>query len=57
LIALALKTIADAPEVRVDYLAAVDWGTLEPVERVGPGTLFAIAAWAGATRLIDNCVF
>jgi len=47
---------AEEPEVRVDYVELVDWGTLEPVEVAAPGTLFAVAAWVGATRLIDNAV-
>jgi pantoate--beta-alanine ligase len=44
------------PLVRVDYIAVVDWATLQPVESAVPGTLFAIAAWVGATRLIDNTI-
>jgi pantoate--beta-alanine ligase len=44
------------PELRIDYVAAVDAESLAPVERVGAGTLFAVAAYAGATRLIDNVV-
>ena len=48
--------LAGVPEVRVDFIALVDWGTLLPVEVAAPGTLFAVAAWVGATRLIDNCV-
>ena len=40
--------------VKVDYLAAVDAQTLLPVDRVEPGTLIAVAAWIGSTRLIDN---
>jgi pantoate--beta-alanine ligase len=47
---------AGVAEVRVDYIALVDWGTLLPVEVAAPGTLFAVAAWVGATRLIDNAV-
>jgi pantoate--beta-alanine ligase len=42
--------------LRVDYIALVDWATLEPVETAAPGALFAVAAWAGATRLIDNTI-
>jgi pantoate--beta-alanine ligase len=42
--------------VRVDYIALVDWATLEPVESAAPGTLFAVAAWVGETRLIDNTI-
>jgi pantoate--beta-alanine ligase len=40
--------------VKVDYLEMVNGGTLEAVDRVGPGTLVAVAAWVGTTRLIDN---
>jgi len=42
--------------VRVDYLELVNWATLEPVEIAAPGSLFAVAAWVGATRLIDNTI-
>jgi pantoate--beta-alanine ligase len=42
--------------IRVDYIALVDWATLEPVETAAPGSLFAVAAWVGQTRLIDNTV-
>jgi pantoate--beta-alanine ligase len=42
--------------LRVDYVTAVDAGSLEPVETLRPGVLVAIAAFAGATRLIDNTV-
>jgi len=34
----------------------VNWATLEPVEIAAPGSLFAVAAWVGATRLIDNTI-
>jgi pantoate--beta-alanine ligase len=40
--------------VRVDYLAIVDANTLLPVNSVETGTLVAVAAYVGATRLIDN---
>jgi pantoate--beta-alanine ligase len=53
----ARETFGAEPEVRVDYIEVVDWGTLEPVEIAVPGTLFAVAAWVGATRLIDNTIF
>ncbi|KAA6457261.1 pantoate--beta-alanine ligase [Acidobacteria bacterium AB60] len=42
--------------LRVDYIALVDWATLQPVETAAPGTLFAVAAWVGETRLIDNAI-
>jgi pantoate--beta-alanine ligase len=52
----ARETFAAVPEVRVDYIALVDWATLEPVEIAAPGSLFAVAAYVGRTRLIDNAV-
>ncbi len=56
LVDAALLTFAAEPEIRVDYVELVDWATLEPVETAEPGSLFAVAAWVGATRLIDNCI-
>jgi pantoate--beta-alanine ligase len=56
LIAVARANFAEVPDVRIDYIAAVYWATLLPVERAVPGTLFAVAAWVGATRLIDNLI-
>jgi pantoate--beta-alanine ligase len=53
----AKATFATEPEVRVDYVEVVDWATLLPVDEVGHGSLFAVAAFVGATRLIDNTVF
>jgi pantoate--beta-alanine ligase len=56
LIPEARRTFAAEPAVRVDYIELVDWDTLLPVETAPPGTLFAVAAWVGATRLIDNTI-
>jgi pantoate--beta-alanine ligase len=56
LIAAAREVFASEPEVRIDYVAIVDWATLLPVETAIPGTLFAVAAFVGATRLIDNTI-
>ncbi len=56
LIEAAREAFAAAPAVRVDYIELVDWANLLPVETAAPGTLFAVAAWVGATRLIDNAV-
>jgi pantoate--beta-alanine ligase len=56
LIAAALETFAKEPEICVDYVELVNWATLEPVEIAAPGSLFAVAAWVGATRLIDNAI-
>ena len=43
-------------ELRLDYAAVVDAGTLEPVQEARAGALVAVAAWVGGTRLIDNVV-
>ena len=48
--------MAAEPAIRVDYIELVDWATLQPVEMAAPGSLFAVAAWVGATRLIDNAI-
>ena len=56
LLEAARQAFAAVPEIRIDYIAAVDWSTLEPVEIAVPGTLFAVAAWVGPTRLIDNAI-
>ena len=56
LIAAARVTFSVEPHLRVDYVELVEWETLLPVETAAPGTLFAVAAWVGQTRLIDNAV-
>jgi len=48
--------IAQEPGVRLDYFEIVDPDTLDPVMRVERDTLVAVAAYVGATRLIDNVV-
>ncbi len=49
-----LDVLAIQPAVKLEYLEAVDWTALNPVETVAPGTLVAVAARVGITRLIDN---
>ena len=48
--------LASTPCVMLEYLEAVDSDTLLPVDSAQPGTLFALAAKVGRTRLIDNFV-
>jgi pantoate--beta-alanine ligase len=43
-------------EIRVQYIEFVDSSTLKLVDVVNDSTLFAIAAYVGQTRLIDNSV-
>ena len=53
----AVATVRNALEGKadkVDYVVAVDPVSLAPVERLAPGTLVAVAAHFGSTRLIDN---
>jgi pantoate--beta-alanine ligase len=56
LLEAAGEIFAAQPEVRVDYIELVDWATLLPVERAANGNLFAVAAYVGTTRLIDNAI-
>lgn len=48
--------LAERHGLRVDYVETVDGQTLEPVQRLAPGVVVAIAAFSGNTRLIDNTV-
>jgi pantoate--beta-alanine ligase len=52
----AAREAFTAAGIHKDYVALVDWATLEPVDLAAPGSLFAVAAWVGATRLIDNAI-
>ncbi|MGD0480866.1 MAG: pantoate--beta-alanine ligase [Terracidiphilus sp.] len=56
LLASAHGVFATEPDVRIDFIALVDAATLEPVDTAVPGTLFAVAARVGSTRLIDNAI-
>jgi pantoate--beta-alanine ligase len=56
LIQAAQEVFAQEPQVRIDYMTAVDPDTLEEVTEINSSTLFAVAAWVGSTRLIDNTV-
>lgn len=48
------RLIAAEPLARLDYAAAVDADTLQPVARLGGRVLLALAVFFGQTRLIDN---
>lgn len=56
LISAANEVFAREPLVALDYFEIVDPDTLDPVEQVSQKTLFAVAAYVGSTRLIDNLV-
>ncbi len=47
--------LGEGEAFRVQYVGVVDAETMQPVEEIAPGrTLLAVAAFLGATRLIDN---
>jgi pantoate--beta-alanine ligase len=54
LLRLARDRIAAAPGARLDYVAVVDFDTLQPIEILRGRVLVAAAVYFGATRLIDN---
>lgn len=56
LISAAQEVFAQEPQVRIDYIVAVNPDTLEAITDIRSGVLFAVAAWVGTTRLIDNIV-
>jgi pantoate--beta-alanine ligase len=54
--ALAAAIFREEPKVTVDYIELVHPNTLLPAATVAHGTLVAVAAKVGSTRLIDNIV-
>ncbi len=52
----ARAMIAAEPLVTLEYLAALDPDRLQPVTYVEEGTVVALAARVGSTRLIDNII-
>ena len=50
------KMICQRKGVAVDYISVVDTENLKDVGRVKKGTLIAVAARLGKTRLIDNII-
>jgi len=54
LVAAGREEFAQESLVRLDYFEVVDPDTLDPVADVSRGALVAVAAYVGATRLIDN---
>jgi len=54
LIAAGKDVFSREPQVRLDYFEIVDPDTLDPVDHIAQKSLVAVAAYVGATRLIDN---
>jgi pantoate--beta-alanine ligase len=51
---VGLNVVQRLGGIELEYLESVDAATLERVSVIQPGTLLAIAARVGKTRLIDN---
>jgi pantoate--beta-alanine ligase len=56
LIAAGREVITQEKSVRLDYFEIVDPENLDAVEHAASGTVVAVAAIVGSTRLIDNIV-
>jgi pantoate--beta-alanine ligase len=56
LAAIGKEVMAEERGAKLDYFEVVNPDTLEPVSDVKGGALVAVAAWVGATRLIDNLI-
>jgi pantoate--beta-alanine ligase len=54
--AIARGHLAERGVTEVDYVAIADPRTLEPIAHADPGTVVALAARVGPTRLIDNVI-
>lgn len=55
--AIGRRVVDAEPKVKVEYLAVMDPDTLEPATVATAGSIAAIAAHIGTTRLIDNVIF
>jgi pantoate--beta-alanine ligase len=54
LIQAAEDIVSSAKDARIDYISIVDADNLQPLEKLRPNTLIALAVFIGKTRLIDN---
>ncbi|HVM32747.1 MAG TPA: pantoate--beta-alanine ligase [bacterium] len=50
------KVIREEKRVKLQYLEAVETGSLQPVKELKAGTLLALAAFIDQVRLIDNLI-
>jgi pantoate--beta-alanine ligase len=50
----ALADLGSHPALRIEYLEVVDPEDMQPVALIAAPVRIALAAWLGATRLIDN---
>lgn len=54
LVATGREEVAGEKSVRLDYFEIVDPESLDPVKGLAGGSLVAVAAFLGSTRLVDN---
>ena len=52
----AEKIILDAGAEKIDYITLADYHSLRRVDRVKHKAVFAVAAYFGGVRLIDNMI-
>ncbi len=57
LISAMKEKIAEEPLARIDYVDAVDFNTIEKVDKINGVVLVAMAVYIGKTRLIDNFIY
>ena len=57
LVEIVRRTIESEPDARIDYVAAVDAESLEPIEKIDDNeVLISTAVYFGKVRLIDNVI-
>lgn len=56
IVAAMTEHIQAQPLAKIDYVAAVDGVTMDPVDRIAGTVLVAMAVYIGKTRLIDNFI-
>jgi pantoate--beta-alanine ligase len=56
IVGAAREVLGDEPGIRVDYLELVDPASFEPASTLDGERLLLVAAFCGATRLLDNQV-
>ena len=57
LVEIVRRTIESEPDARIDYVAAVDAESLEPIEKIDDNeVLLTAAVYFGKIRLIDNVI-
>lgn len=56
IISVMKNMIKEKPSMKIDYVSIVDTKSLKAVDAVSGEVLIAVAAFAGATRLIDNII-